>query len=105
MPKILLLAALMAQSLPVAIAAEAQSQSLRVSYADLDLNSAAGQRALDRRLRRAIASLCPDDNGIRDFGRLAAIRQCRANKMEQAAPQRAQALATAGRRTMAAARH
>ena len=103
MPKILLLAALMAQGLPAATATGEQAPSVRVGYADLDLTQEAGRRTLDRRLQRAVESVCPDDNGIRDTARLAAIRACRAGKMQELAVPRAKALAEADRRTVAAA--
>lgn len=103
MAKILLLAALMAQGVPAAAATHEQTTSVRVSYADLDLTSEAGRGTLDRRLQRAVASLCPDDNGVRDVARLAAIRACRANKMQELAAPRARALAQTGRGTVATA--
>ena len=102
MPKILLLAALMAQSLPAAAAAGEQAPGVRVGYADLDLTQEAGRRILDRRLQRAVERVCPDDNGVREVAQLAAIRACRANKMQELAVPRAKALAEAGRGTVAA---
>lgn len=69
----LILAALL---LPVAVTAgEPAPRTLPVSYADLDLTSAAGQQALERRLTVAVRSVCAAQND-RDLRQLAARAAC-----------------------------
>lgn len=103
MTKTIVLAVLMTVSLPVLAKANEPTTSVRVGYSDLDLTTAAGQNAFDRRLRRAIEAVCPSTNGVRDIESLAAIRRCKTTAAAQVAPARAAALATAARPFMAAA--
>ncbi|WP_279379375.1 UrcA family protein [Sandarakinorhabdus sp. AAP62] len=59
---------------------------VKVQTADLDLSSAEGQRALDKRLAQALTRLCGQPT---TFTRedLAALEACRAEAMQSAAPQ------------------
>lgn len=60
-----------------ALADETPSQARRVAveYGDLDLQTAAGQQALDQRLRFAARSVCPDDSAA-DLGTRIAGKRC-----------------------------
>lgn len=49
---------LAASAVALAAPAAAELRSARVSYADLDLASETGQQALERRVKRAIRSVC-----------------------------------------------
>lgn len=42
-----------------------QAPALRVRVSDLDLSSPAGEKELDRRIRRAAVDLCPPPTGTR----------------------------------------
>jgi UrcA family protein len=46
-----------------------------VSYADLDLSSAAGRNQLDRRIRAAVRDVCGDAPTF-DLARRSAVRDC-----------------------------
>lgn len=47
-----------------------------ISYADLDLTSAAGRTRLDRRIEAVIRDLCGDAQSV-DLSRRRAVRECR----------------------------
>jgi UrcA family protein len=81
----LLVAATMAMP---ALAAETgyEQWQVKVQTADLDLSSATGQRALDKRLSQAMTRLCGYPvTFTRD--ELAAFEACRTDAMKAAAPQ------------------
>ena len=69
-----------------------QAESLTVSFADLDLSSAAGQRTFDRRLGRAVVELCGQAADVDLAGRNA-VRKCRADTLAQAHQAKDQRLA------------
>lgn len=52
-----------------------QPPTVRVSYADLDLGSAAGRRQLDRRLQSAAHQVC--DTGVTGVRPISAEQNCR----------------------------
>ena len=58
-----------------ALAAPA-AQTRIVTYADLDLGSAAGRATLDRRIGRAVRAVC-GDAGIKDLNALRQVALCR----------------------------
>ncbi len=95
MPKTLFLAALLAAALSGTASARDRLPDVRVSYADLDLASAAGVATLDRRLARAAEAACPSRDGVREMTRLRTIALCRAAKAAEVAPLRAAAIARA----------
>ena len=71
-----------------ALAAETgyEQWQVKVQTADLDLSSATGQRALDKRLSQAVTRLCGYQvTFTRD--ELAAFDACRTDAMKAAAPQ------------------
>lgn len=73
-----------------ALASEASPPSVKVQVADLDLTTPAGQRALDRRLNRAVRSVCADSGfrtGSRVMSRegLACLAKARASVRDQVA--------------------
>jgi UrcA family protein len=84
---------------PTALAAHqadgsSETPSVRVSFADLDLSSHAGQAAFDRRIARAIDGMC----GTADSGNLdlaAPVWKCRSAANRSASSQRELALAAA----------
>ena len=82
-----------------ALAAGSAPAQVRVQLADLDLASASGQRALDRRLWVATVALCgaPAEFSSREA---AAIANCRADAMKSAS---SQIDAAHGRRAMTVA--
>ena len=63
-----------------------------VPTADLDLGSAAGRKALDRRIGRAVNELCGQASDA-DLVGLNAVRECRAEALQQAHRARDQRLA------------
>ena len=77
--------------------------SVRVSYADLDLASAAGRKALEGRVQRAASRLCVD-NGVRDLERRMGGRDCIARAVASAAPQIELAVAGHGKAQLPAAK-
>jgi len=66
-----------------------------VQTADLNLARAAGVAQLDRRLRRAVESVCVRDN-TQELGRMRVSRACRAAATRDAARQRDALLASIG---------
>lgn len=61
-----------------------------VSYADLDLGSAAGKRLLDRRIASAIEDVCGSFANVREHYEEVRISQCRAEARQSADRQFAQ---------------
>ncbi len=94
MKTMLTIAALLAASLATTAPAQADPTtiSLGVHYADLDLNSEAGIRALDRRISNAAATACGIPSSADRDGKRA-VKQCRAEARERAASQRQVAIA------------
>jgi UrcA family protein len=82
-------------AIPLAKAQQAETASIRVSYADLDLSRAADRAALDRRLDRAVAQLCPTDRPGYLTQAPDALR-CQAVARQQIAEARQQAVASRG---------
>ena len=78
-----------ARSAPVSTSAEVVQI---VPTADLDLSSLAGQKALDRRLTRAVIELCGQAADVDLAGRNA-VRKCRADTLAEAYKVRDQRLA------------
>ena len=97
MLKLLIPAVLLSAILPDAAAAQQQRHAdIRVAYRDLNLQSPAGLKVLDRRIRRAIEAVCPDFAGS-TVPRHPEVARCRAAKEAEVASQRAAALAYAAR--------
>lgn len=67
-----------------AAAQSVETQTVRVSYADLNLNSDAGARAMLRRLRAATAEVCGERIGPRSLAEHRKIRACRTASIGQA---------------------
>ena len=67
----------------------------RVKVADLDLHSAAGRAELDRRLNRAVATVCPEAASIRELRNVQQADACRAQARAAIARQRESVLAAA----------
>jgi UrcA family protein len=79
------------------IVVEGQQQpTATVSYADLDLGSAAGRARLDNRIRQAAKRLCIDDR-VRDLADRLDQKSCLSFAVASARPQIEQAIVTAGR--------
>lgn len=98
MQKLLILAALAAASLgqPAAAQTAPANPSTAVQHKDLDLRSAAGAKALDRRIWRAVVAVCgsaPDFDleGKND------VRQCRSDTRVLASAQAEQVIANTSR--------
>ena len=97
MLKLLIPAVLLSAILPDAAVAQQQRHAdIRVAYRDLNLQSPAGLKVLDRRIRRAIEAVCPDFAGS-TVPRHPEVTRCRAAKQSEVASQRAAALAYAAR--------
>lgn len=71
---------LLAVSVPGVVSAQGVPTPVKVRYGDLDLHSAAGIKAFDRRLLSAVREVCGDDLSIETGSRMAA-RRCRAAKL------------------------
>ncbi len=67
---------------PAAVQAREESNSVRVSYADLDLNSAAGQKALNSRIKHAVDTVCGRSNGALDLNQVRIFEKCRTQSMQ-----------------------
>lgn len=59
----------------------------KVSFADLNLRSAAGQKTLERRVNGAVEALCGDRPGFVPLRELLARRECSAESWSNARPQ------------------
>ncbi len=68
--------------------------SIRVTYADLNLQSGAGVTTLNRRLSRAISTVCGGQSGT-ELGRQSIIRRCRRDTRAQVETQLVKVLARA----------
>jgi UrcA family protein len=68
--------------------------SLHIGYSDLNLATQSGTKALDRRIARAIDTLCPEPLS-RSLAEAVAVKTCRATAEASVARQREQALAGA----------
>lgn len=75
-------AILLAAGLPGLATAQDLPAAVHVSFHDLDLHSAAGIKALDRRLLSAVNKVCGDDLSIDTWSRIAA-RRCRVAKLAE----------------------
>ena len=67
------------------------AEGIAVSYADLNLSSAAGREVLDRRIANAAGQLCGEFRAV-ELGWAAAVEACRAETIALAQPQRNAAL-------------
>ena len=105
MLKLMIPAVLLSAVLPAAALAQETRADVHVAYRDLNLQSPAGVKVLDRRIARAIAEVCPDFVGF-DLARKRATSRCRAVKHAEVADQRNAVLKNAARGTveLAAAR-
>ena len=101
MLKTILTIALLATALPAAAQTEKVTREVHVSYADLDLRSPDGVKALDHRLRVAIAQVCPETQP-QDRQIASSVLRCRHAAHIGAAAQRAAALAAIEARTQVA---
>ena len=90
MIKFLLPLALFATALPLAPLHAEPANRVAVTYADLNLASASGVAVLDRRIARALDTVCSD---YTLFQR--AFRECRARAAALVVPQRDAAIARA----------
>lgn len=68
----------------VSTAALAEPVSLTVRYSDLDLASADGQKALDRRIDQAARTVCGDQNGFVPLPTRVQISKCVTKATERA---------------------
>ena len=83
---------------PTGAAAQQPRTESRVGYADLNLQTEAGIKALDRRLARAVIAVCPDERGTVDMARKVAARRCIKDTHAGLAPLRSRLLAAHGSR-------
>lgn len=79
-------------AVPPVIASDRVQVSKRVFFADLDLSSAEGRQALDKRVGRAIRAICIRP-GSRDFDAISDQKRCIAEARASAQPQVALAIA------------
>ena len=79
------------------------ADSVRVSYADLNLGSSSGLATLEGRVRRAAKKLCVDRR-VDDLDREMAGRACVAAALASAKPQIEQAVAHTGETRLASAK-
>lgn len=100
-----------AQTDPVVVAARSNTVTRQISYADLNLAAAAGERTLKHRVSGAVSGLCLEALGGRDagFAFKYSMIQCRTGAWDQAQPQmvravqRARDIASTGTSPIAAA--
>ncbi|MFN4239244.1 MAG: UrcA family protein [Erythrobacter cryptus] len=79
----------------------AETASIAVPYGDLDLTRAAGRKALDQRLARAMRQVCGGAAPLRDLARMRAYRSCLAETRRAATAQVELALEAAHARRVA----
>jgi UrcA family protein len=79
-----------------AVQQDSATPTARVQLSDLNLASAAGRAELDRRLDRAVATVCPDAQTIADPRAVQQARACKAETRILVARQRQTVLAAAG---------
>lgn len=79
-----------------AIAHDPVVATARVHVADLNLHTADGRAELDRRLRRAVDTICPAGADSRDLHRIQQTEACRAATLATVTKQRHSTLAAAG---------
>ena len=70
----------------LAASAQAQEQSVRVGYGDLDLASDAGVARFDQRIDVAIEQVCGDRMGQQALSAAMAIRKCSRDTRADVAP-------------------
>lgn len=92
--------ALAATLLPLGAANAAEPRAADVSYADLDLSSAAGQAIFDRRIENAVEAVCGTMEGRPTFDR--AVRECQKDTRIAAYKSRDLAIANYGSGRLAA---
>lgn len=63
-----------------------------VSYADLDLNSPAGLKTLQRRIRAAVKVVCGPTPELRELNEMRAEQECRYRALQQATARVEQAI-------------
>lgn len=101
--KLLIPAVLLSVLLPTTASAQVPAQiTVHVVHRDLNLQSPAGVRQLDRRIAWAIAAACPDI-ATGSMLRQRVVSQCRTATRAEIAGQRDAVLAAAGRRNVALA--
>ena len=88
-----LLATVPAQALAQQSAVDLRSPAIQVTYADLDLRSAAGIQTLERRLAGAIKKSCFETTAKVDLRRTIDARRCIASKTSELAAERDRILA------------
>jgi UrcA family protein len=85
------LVAVAASALAMSAPAFAQSAdgavSVTVSYRDLDLGHAQGLQVLKNRVEAAAVQACGGEFDVRDLGRRAIVKKCRADAVEHALAQ------------------
>ncbi|MDO9367901.1 MAG: UrcA family protein [Sphingopyxis sp.] len=98
MQKLLILAALAAVSIgqPVSAQTAPANPSVAVAHKDLDLRTAAGTKALDRRIWRAVVEVCGKASDF-DLTGKNDVRQCRSDTRLLASAQAEQVIASASR--------
>ena len=79
-----------------AVTQDTATATARVQVSDLNLNRAAGRAELDKRLDRAVDTVCPDAQTIADPRAVQQARACKAETRIIVARQRQTALAAAG---------
>ena len=63
-------------SAPAIAAPKGDTQSVEVSYSDINLASASGQAQLQNRVRRAVAKVCGYESSSRDLASTSSMRTC-----------------------------
>ncbi|MES2442290.1 MAG: UrcA family protein [Pseudomonadota bacterium] len=78
------------------LAAQDPAATARVQVSDLNLHTAAGRAELDRRLNRAVATVCPAASDNRALRQVQQAQGCRDAALATVTKQRHSALAAAG---------
>lgn len=99
----MMFAAAIAVSAPAAPQIDSDTISARVSFADLDLSTSAGQARLQVRVASQIRRMCAAEN-LRDLRAVEAANACTASASRKAEAVVASAVATAARNAEVAAR-
>jgi UrcA family protein len=99
-----LLVAMPVQALAQPPAQDRRQREVRVSYADLNLRSAAGVKQLDRRLAAAVKTVCAQAHGTLDLQSKSDSRQCISVKTAEFGAQRNRIVARESAATFLAGR-
>lgn len=85
-------------------AQQVTAPTMNVRYADLNLRSPVGVKALDRRIAAAARSVCPEMQATGELARVLIARRCTVQAIDAARPQRDRIVAASTKQFLADSR-